>query len=353
MLDMNGFTRSEFIKKSKEIHGDKYDYSLVDYKNSRTKVKIICPNHGIFEQKPHSHYYIGQGCSKCNGNKKLTTEEFIEKSNLIHNNKYNYSLVDYKNNSTKIKIICPKHGIFEQRSGDHMSGNGCPKCCKIQLNEFLTKSSKIHNNYYNYELVLNIKNNKQKIKIICPKHGVFEQRVDRHLYGRGCKKCSNLNQFIGSHKFIENSNKKHNYKYDYSLINGKYINQKSKIEIICPIHGIFEQIASNHTKGCGCHSCGKDSNGQKTIRKYLNDNKFSFKEQKNFKNCSYKKYLYFDFYLPEHNICIEFDGVQHFEPIEYFGGEKIFEENKIRDHIKNEYCKNNNIKLIRIIGIGV
>jgi len=119
-------TTEEFIEMAKSIHGDRYDYSLVEYKNNKTKVKIICPVHGVFEQKP-IHHLRGHGCHEC-GDKRLTTKQFIEKVKSIHKDKYDYSLVEYKNNKTKVKIICPVHGPFEQRPNDHLRGRGCFKC---------------------------------------------------------------------------------------------------------------------------------------------------------------------------------------------------------------------------------
>lgn len=118
-----------FIQKAKEAHGDKYDYSLVEYKNSSTKIKIICPKHGVFEQTPNNHLR-GCGCLSCSFlNKASAKEQFIEKARKVHGNKYDYSLVDYKNNYTKIKIICSKHGVFEQAPDCHLRlGAGCPHC---------------------------------------------------------------------------------------------------------------------------------------------------------------------------------------------------------------------------------
>ena len=120
-------TTSNFIKRSKEIHGDKYDYSKVDYRNTGTKVTIICPTHGEFEQIPNNHLR-GQGCPSCGGSKKLTTEEFINRSREIHGSKYDYNEVVYKNAKTKITIICPIHGDFKQIPVSHLQGSGCPKC---------------------------------------------------------------------------------------------------------------------------------------------------------------------------------------------------------------------------------
>jgi hypothetical protein len=120
-------TTEEFIIDAYCKHGDRYNYRLVEYKNNKTKVKIICPIHGIFEQTPHGHLR-GYGCLECGGSKRLTTEEFIKKAKDIHGDKYDYSLVEYKNNKTKVKIICHEHGPFEQTPNDHLKGFGCPKC---------------------------------------------------------------------------------------------------------------------------------------------------------------------------------------------------------------------------------
>ena len=122
----------EFIKKSGKIHGDKYDYSKINYKGSFIPIKILCPKHEEFSQTPAKHL-SGHGCPKCSidKNKKLlssTTEEFIKKSRKIHKNKYDYSLVDYKNNHINVKIICKEHGEFEQTPLNHLLKKGCPQC---------------------------------------------------------------------------------------------------------------------------------------------------------------------------------------------------------------------------------
>jgi len=187
---MKRLTTEQFIEKAKTIHGDTYDYSLVEYKNNYTKVKIICPIHDIFEQRPNSHLN-GNGCPECSGTKKLNTEEFIEKAKAIHGDKYDYSLVEYKNNSTKVKIICPEHGVFEQIPSSHLKGSGCSKCSgtkKLTTEQFIEKAKAIHSDKYDYSLV-KYKNNYTKVKIICPVHGTFKQRSGNHLYGQGCPEC--------------------------------------------------------------------------------------------------------------------------------------------------------------------
>ena len=104
--------KEEFIEKARKVHGDEYDYSKVEYKNNKTKVCIICPKHGEFWQKPNSHLSSGQGCPKCGGTCKIETEEWVKRAKKIHGDKYDYSLVNYKNYITKVKILCPKHGEF-------------------------------------------------------------------------------------------------------------------------------------------------------------------------------------------------------------------------------------------------
>jgi len=161
------------------------------YKNSHSNVEIICPEHGVFIQNINQHSR-GQGCPKCAGNKNLTSLEFINKSNSIHNNKYNYDFVDYINNSTEVKINCPKHGDFYQKPEYHLSGSGCPSCAgnkKLNLSEFIDRANYIHNNKYDYSKA-EYSGIFNKLVIICTKHGEFIQIAKNHLNGQGCKKCS-------------------------------------------------------------------------------------------------------------------------------------------------------------------
>ena len=185
-------TKEEFIAKAKLVHGDKYDYSKVEYVGALTKVCIICPKHGEFCQEANSHLR-GQGCPKCKSKKQTcTTDEFIAKAKKIHGDKYDYSKVNYVNNYTKVCIICHEHGEFWQTPGAHLRGQGCPKCkSKKQTcttDEFIAKAKKIHGDKYDYSKVEYV-NRKTKVCIICPKHGEFWQTPSAHLRGQGCPKC--------------------------------------------------------------------------------------------------------------------------------------------------------------------
>ena len=189
-------SKKDFITKARKIHGDKYDYSNVDYVNNYTKVCIICPKHGEFLQTPSNHLN-GQGCPKCKGDKTrerltLSKEEFIQKANEVHGNKYDYSKVEYVNNRTKVCIICPEHGEVWQTPHNHLSGQGCPKCgVEKQTStkeEFIKKAKEIHGDKYDYSKV-DYSNAHTKVCIICPNYGEFLQTPNNHLRGHGCPKC--------------------------------------------------------------------------------------------------------------------------------------------------------------------
>ena len=184
-------TTKEFIEKAIKVHGDSYDYSLAKYANSHTKIKIICKKHGIFLKIPTSHYSGKQGCPRCSGLVRLTTKEFIEKAIKVHGDLFNYSLVNYINNIKKVEIICKKHGSFYQSPNSHLSGSGCDKCggtFAYSTEEFIGIAAKAHGNLYDYSLV-NYIDAHSKIKIICKKHGIFLQKPNDHLNCHGCPHC--------------------------------------------------------------------------------------------------------------------------------------------------------------------
>ena len=184
-------TTNEFILKSIEKHSNRFDYSKVFYINMKNKVIIICKEHGEFLQNPNNHLN-GQGCFNCASDDKRSNKiEFINKCEKIHNDKYDYSLVEYKSVTTEVKIICKEHGIFEQIPNYHLSGNGCPKCCKsskIDNLEFIKRARIKHGDKYDYSLT-NYVNSFTNVDITCKEHGVFNQNPANHLFDNGCSKC--------------------------------------------------------------------------------------------------------------------------------------------------------------------
>lgn len=280
--------------------------------------------------------------------KKLTTEIFINRANKVHKNFYDYSLVRYEGSHNKVNIICPRHGEFNQIANNHLNGDKCPKCHIEKVSDntktFIEKSIKVHGNKYDYSLV-EYKNAHKKVKIICKLHGNFEQKPQNHLYKNGCPQCS-FNKKCDTKGFVEKANRVHSNKYDYTLVN--YINNSTKVKIICRLHGVFEQSPASHTSNKqGCPSC-INSKGEIFIEQFLVENKINYIKQHKFPDCKNIRPLSFDFYLPDNNICIEYDGEQHFKPVNRFGGFKSYDKTLIRDKIKNEYCTLNSIKLIRV-----
>lgn len=280
-------TKEEFIKKAREKHGDKYDYSKVEYVDAHTKICIKCPSHGEFWQTPHKHLQ-GRGCSTCGvikiGDKnRLSLSNFIKRANKVHDGKYNYSKVDYVNVHTKVCIICPKHGEFKQ----------------------------------------------------IPKH---------HIRGSGCPKCSG-NYVPTTEEWIVSANEKHNDKYDYHKV--KYVKSTTKVCIICPEHGEFWQKPVCHTQGCGCPKCNL-SHLEQSVMNYLDKHEIAYAYQKHFKWLGRQS---LDFYLPDYKVGIECQGEQHFFPVDFAnkGAEwacKEFNKTISRDKRKKTLCEKHGIKLL-------
>ena len=223
----------------------------------------------------------------------LTTEQFILKAKLTHGDRYDYSLVEYKRWNKNISIICKEHGIFYQLPNNHIRNHGCPKCRSDKLS---------------YR---------------------FRQTKD---------------------EFIKKANEIHDNKYDYSLV--EYKANHYKVKIICKIHGVFEQKPNSHLSYIGCPKCNL-SKGEMFIELWLKKNNISYIPQKRFEDCKNIKPLPFDFYLLDYNTCIEFDGEQHFKPVLWHNISNVkaksnFNDIKINDCIKDKYCKESGIKLIRI-----
>jgi len=199
---------------------------------------------------------------------------------------------------------------------------------------------------------LNILEIKVKLLLFSPEHGEFFQRPNDHLSGYGCKKCqykktSKMNKFTNG-VFIEKANQTHGDKYDYSLV--KYDGYESKVKIICSKHGEFEQSPHAHLRGVGCPSC-KESRGEKKVAEILIKNNIEFIRELTFSDLKYKSNLFYDFYLPKHNLFIEYHGVQHCKPVEFFGGKKSFLEGRKRDIIKYNYAINNGYKMLIIFNV--
>lgn len=257
---MRKLTTQEFINRARTVHGDRYGYAFSVYQSAHDKVSIHCPEHGMFDQSPNQHIR-GNCCPGCSGNKKHTVSSFIQKANSIHGDKYDYSKIHYVNTQTKLTIICPEHGYFDQSPGHHLDGCGCPECGSLTIknklvsnkHSFIEKAKLVHSDLYDYSHV-EYTGNKSKVVIVCSKHGCFEQTPASHLSGYGCHDCGGTKKHT-TQSFIEKSRKIHSHKYDYSKV--VYKNNSERVIITCPEHGDFEQTPSSHLSGNNCPGCAK------------------------------------------------------------------------------------------------
>lgn len=237
---MAKYSREKVIEQFKSIHGDTYDYSLVEYLGDTTKVKIICSKHGIFEQWVQGHKK-GSGCRQCaitSLKPKYTTEQIIEQFKKKHGDKFDYSEVNYTNSLKKVKIICRIHGEFEQLVQAHRRGQGCAKCMyddkRNSSEHIIEEFKKTHKNTYDYSKV-KYKNIDSHVEIICETHGIFLQTPWQHIKGSGCPKCIGRNK--NKDEILLEFRQIHADKYDYSKVDFKQVTQKVKIH--CNEHGFF------------------------------------------------------------------------------------------------------------------
>ena len=283
-------TKEQFIADAKKQFGDYYDYSLVDYVNNNTKVKIICPVHGVFEQIPRSHT-SGIGCQKCGHTVvgetlKHTTAEFVEMANKVHHNKYDYSKTKYIRMQDKVCIICKEHGEFWQTPNVHLKGCGCPQCAINSRVEIISSTTE---------------------------------------------------------RFIKQAENVFGDRYDYSKVN--YKNYLTNIEIVCREHGSFFQLPYQHLKGKGCPICSA-STGEKEIIDFLNKKNLDFVYQKTFDDLADVQKLRYDFYVPSKNLLIEYNGVYHYKVVN--GDVAKYEYQIKHDKMKSDYAERHNIPLLVI-----
>ncbi len=322
-------TTQEFIIKSKKIFGDSFDYSKVNYINSKILVKLICHKHGEFYLRPSVHISYKTGCPYCSGFK-LNLNDFIQRANIIHNNKYNYDKTDLKSVKEKVIIICPIHGEFKQMPDKHINAKqGCNKCnkaCKKDINNIIERANIIHDNKYDYSKITLI-NMFNKVEIICQKHGSFWQTPTNHInHKQKCPKCYHENKLFTLEHFIYKANQIHKNEYDYS--NTKYTGSLNKIEIICKKHGSFLQTANSHLCGAKCPKCTKHISDKEIL--WLNSlNITNEKRQKTiFAN---NKFFKVDAFDSSNNTIYEFYGDY------WHGNPKKYNQEYVNKHNKKKF----------------
>ena len=283
-------TTEEFIMSATTKHSNRYDYLNVHFTTWSNKVIITCREHGDFMQVARYHL-MGYGCSKCSGLKKGTTDEFIHKAQKIHLDRFDYSLVDFKNINNKVEIICKRHGMFHQIPKNHLNGLGCSKCKGEQNSkrsrsttaEFIQKAQKRHGDLFDYSKSVYI-TTYRKVVVICRQHGDFLTSPHLHIIGTGCPKC----------------------------------NRKSQ-------HRLFELIQSTFPK-------------EEVIWEFWD--KWLGKQR-------------LDIFLPRLNVAVEYQGIQHYKPVSKYsrngdGGQAAFEQAVKLDQRKRLLCQKNDCALFEL-----
>jgi hypothetical protein len=333
----------KFLSQIKKIYGDSISFPDLDYRNNRTRVNVKCSIHNtIYTAWPCNLISGRRGCTKCCGN--LTQEDFIEKSIDVHGFKYNYDKVKFVNTTTPVTITCPIHGDWDTKPITHYhNGSKCPKCApfdrRLSTDEFIDKARQVHGNKYGYDKVV-LDTIQATVEIKCPTHGYFKQPARAHLAGHNCKKCGILSTKNTLEEFITTANKIHGNTYDYSR--AVYVNSKTKLTVVCKYHGEFYVRPNSHIANkSGCPRC-RESYGERMIAHYLDQFGITFKKEYSFKGSRYR----FDFYLPKHNVLIEFHGIQHYEPVDRFGGWDNHLCTVRNDVVKVKFAVENNMHLL-------
>lgn len=355
-----------FIEKAKKIHGDKYDYSKTLYKRCDEKVIIICKLHGEFEETPRNHLdkRTKEHCPKCNNRITPNRDNFIERANIIHSNKYSYDKVgEIKRVKDIVTITCPIHGDFDQEVNSHLQGRGCPYCSgkKFSIQDYLKKANNIWNNKYDYSK-FEWKGVNEKVCIICPEHGEFWQLPNNHLKGEcGCPQCRGKSKdyktIYDFDDFLELAHKKYGNKFDYSKVVWK--GSREKICIICPIHGEFWVLPYGFLQNTyGCPECNPNAFSKKEIliESILNRYKIPHKQQFELiteevaRNINLLRVDFFIKYKGKQYF-IEYNGEQHYKFCNIFHKtEEDFIKQQRRDQVLRDFCNlhNDKVKLLEI-----
>lgn len=367
-------TLNEFINSANIIHNNTYSYNNTIYIGSSEYVLITCSIHGNFSQTPSAHLQ-GQGCKYCGiirraNSHRYDIKTFIENAIKIHGDKYDYSETIYYGGDFHLDIFCKIHQKkFPQRAASHLIGQGCPDCGREKVERSLTMT------FEDFKLAANLKFNYKydyskfnytslgstnKSIIICKEHGEISQRPSGHLYSNyGCSKCGmveagNKNR-MEFEEFVERSNVAHGYKYDYSKF--IYKNNNEYGIVICNKlnHNEFKACPSAHMSGDHrCPKCYPMSRGEFIINDFLMSGNYNYNYHYS-TNVGDVKNKFVDYYIPSLNLIIEYNGIQHYQPVKFGNQTDLQSEEKFinqqrRDNLIKKYCRNNNIHLLELDG---
>lgn len=275
---------------------------------------------------------------------KLTRDDFVLKSTLMHHGKYDYALSVYTNNNAKITINCPEHGPFEQRASNHMIGIGCPRCKAAMTairhsddtQSFVKKAKEVHGDVYDYSATQYARSS-QKVEIKCPIHGVFWQKPNAHISSAaGCPKCAGKS--MTTTEFIEKAHITHGELYGYG--NTEYTLIKEPVTVTCHTHGDFQQSAEGHLAGRGCRQCWAatySSVGEREIGEFIES--LGFAVERNTRTALNNR-LEVDVFVPVVNLGIEYNGC-------YWHSDKV-EKNKRKHEFKHAAATTHGVRLLTV-----
>lgn len=334
-------THEKYVKEVAEINPN--IEVIGKYVNANTKILHRCKIDGHeWMARPYG-ILSGQGCPKCGGHILKTHEQYVKELLTINPN---IEVVGkYINSHTKILHRCKIDGYeWMVQPNDILQGYGCPRCAgneRYGHEEYVRRVAEINSDI---EVIGFYINNQTKILHKCKIDGHEWMATPNHiLHNSGCPMCSANAKKLHEQYVLEVKSLNPNIE-----VLGLYDGAFTKISHKCKICGYeWSSFPNNILCGCGCPKC-KESHGERNIGKWLDRYDILYQRQKTFDDCKNKRLLPFDFYLPDYNVLIEYNGKQHYEPVAYFGGIKNFEGIVERDKIKEEYCKQNNIPLFKI-----
>lgn len=330
------------------------------YCNNRELLSLICKCGQPFEKNLDTmNRYKKYMCNTCSDKEARRNRSIPYKTIKDKVEKCGYTLItkkeNYKGTENKIEVSCPNNHTYEVFCNSFLAGKRCRKCYDMKNREKLLISYEDILSFINsigYKLHTSKDNyidTKGSVEVSCSENHRYRTRINTLRSGKRCRKCSakesGLKARIPYEKMVESVEKE-----GYKLLTEKenYNGTHAYCMFQCnKNHKPYRSTMAEFSQGSRCPVC-KESKGEKKIRQILDELEINFIQQNKFDDCKFKQVLAFDFYLPEYNLLIEYDGIQHYEIVEVFGGFDGFVDTKIRDTVKNIYCERNNIELLRI-----
>ncbi|QDV86909.1 hypothetical protein [Planctomycetes bacterium TBK1r] len=336
-------TTEEFIRRARVVHGDFFDYSEVEYTGAMDHVTIICPVHGRYKQSPNNHYRQ-QGCPACEKKgRQLQRGDFFRKARAKYGDDYDYPVQEFFGAKTPVKVVCKKHGEFTATAGEHVSWRGCPECLRIKrvvLSDHVAVARECKTPVLGLSAAPHVKD----LLFLCK--SCFS-RIDPRYRSGLCGQCRagwNITPFS---QVVAQARRIHGDTFTYD--EETYVSTVKPMAIKCSAHGTFRQTPQDHLKGQGCPVC-KSPKGERRIANWLAKHGVAFKHQHRIRADG--RTVVVDFFVPEENAFIEFDGQQHRKPVKRFGGKEAFFRQVERDQWLDRYAEIQGIYLVRLQSLG-